>query len=253
MILFVFEGNEREPGLFRTLERLYFPRNNDNIIRSYGNNIYELYNDMMALDGAGDIVTVIRERQAKKGGDILEGLKNSDFSEIFLFFDYDFQHAHLSLDEINRRVAEMLTLFNEETGNGKLYINYPMIESIRYVKELPDDNYLSYTIARKECCDFKRIAKEFSHYDSFDFIMFKDGASLTKEKFLQVHDNWEILKRMNVCKAHFLVKGINIVPKCKEDINQGAIFKAQRELFVEKDESVSILNSFPLFLYEYFK
>lgn len=32
MILFVFEGNEREPRLYRTLERLYFPRENDKSI-----------------------------------------------------------------------------------------------------------------------------------------------------------------------------------------------------------------------------
>ena len=253
MILFVFEGREREPGIYRTLAQLYFPRNNDNIICSYGNNIYELYNDMMALDGAGDIVTVIKERQAKNGGNTLEGMRSSDFSEIYIFFDYDFQHAHLSLEEINRRLAEMLTIFNEETENGKLYINYPMIESIWYVKELPDVNYPSYTVARAECCNFKRIAKEFSHYDSFDFILFKEGAPLTKEKFLKVRDNWEYLKQMNVCKANLLVKGENSMPRFKSDINQEAIFNAQRELFVEKNESVSILNSFPLFLYEYFK
>lgn len=29
MILFVFEGDEREPRLYRTLERLYFPKVND--------------------------------------------------------------------------------------------------------------------------------------------------------------------------------------------------------------------------------
>ena len=39
MILFVFEGDEREPRLYRTLERLYFPKVNDNIICSFGNNV----------------------------------------------------------------------------------------------------------------------------------------------------------------------------------------------------------------------
>ena len=39
MILFVFEGDEREPRLYRTLERLYFPKVNDNIICSFGNNM----------------------------------------------------------------------------------------------------------------------------------------------------------------------------------------------------------------------
>lgn len=46
MILFVFEGDEREPRLYRTLERLYFPKVNDNIICSFGNNIYDLYNEL---------------------------------------------------------------------------------------------------------------------------------------------------------------------------------------------------------------
>ena len=32
MILFIFEGDEREPHLYRTMERLYFPKKNDNII-----------------------------------------------------------------------------------------------------------------------------------------------------------------------------------------------------------------------------
>lgn len=31
--------------------------------------------------------------------------------------------------------------FSDETENGKLYINYPMIESLKYTKEIPDANY----------------------------------------------------------------------------------------------------------------
>ena len=77
----------------------------------------------------------MRERLADRGDATLDGIRNSDISEIFLFFDYDFLNSQLSLDEINRRVEEMLTLFDDETDNGKLYINYPMIESIRYTRD----------------------------------------------------------------------------------------------------------------------
>ena len=159
MILFVFEGDEREPRLYRTLERLYFPKQNDNIICSFGNNIYDLYSELQEYDGDGDIVALMRERLADRGDATLDGIRNSDISEIFLFFDYDFQNSQLSLEEINRRVEEMLTLFDDETDNGKLYINYPMIESIRYTQELPDDAYAGYThessphmIALTICC-----------------------------------------------------------------------------------------------------
>lgn len=253
MILFVFEGDEREPRLYRTLERLYFPKQNENIICSFGNNIYDLYNELQEYDGDGDIVALMRERLAGRGDATLDGIRNSDISEIYLFFDYDFQNSQLTLDEINRRVEEMLTLFDDETNNGKLYINYPMIESIRYTKELPDDAYASYTIGREACKDFKRLAREFSAYDSLDHLLFKDGETPTKDKYLKVKDNWEYLRAMNVSKANLLTTGFFAMPRTKSDIGQLAIFNNQVMKFVKPKESVAILNSFPIFIYEYMK
>lgn len=83
----------------------------------------------------------------------------------------------------------MLKMFDDETGNGKLYINYPMVESIRYTKELPDEEYRHYTVSRALCHDFKRLAREFSFYDSFDHILFKEGEKPTKDKYLKIKDN----------------------------------------------------------------
>lgn len=44
----------------------------------------------------------------------------------------------------------MLEMFSNETEYGKLYINYPMVESICYTKELPDKDYANYTVSREE-------------------------------------------------------------------------------------------------------
>lgn len=254
MILFVFEGDEREPRLYRTLERLYFPKGNDNIICSFGNNIYDLYNELQKYDGCGDIVSLMRERLTDRGDQTLDGIKRrTDISEIFLFFDYDFQNSHISLEEINARLEEMLTLFNDETDNGKLYINYPMIESIRYTKELPDEAYGGYVVGREACKDFKRLAQEFSAYDSLDHLLFKDGETPTKEKFLKVKDNWQYLRQMNVCKANMLTTGSHSIPKNKSDIDQLSIFNSQVHKHVEPNRQVAILNSFPIFIYEYMK
>ena len=253
MILFVFEGDEREPRLYRTMERLYFPKENDNIICSFGNNIYDLYNELMEYDEGGDIVSLMRERLADRGDSTLDGIRSSDISQIFLFFDYDFQNSQLTLYEINHRVEEMLTLFDDETDNGKLYINYPMIESIRYTKELPDEAYAGYVVSREECKDFKHLARDFSAYSSLDHILFKDGETPTKEKYLKVKDNWRYLKQMNVCKANLLTTGYPTMPVNKSDINQLAVFNAQVAQFVVPSEKVTILNSFPIFIYEYLK
>lgn len=253
MILFVFEGNEREPRLYRTLERLYFPRENDNIICSFGNNIYDLYNELLAYGEGGDIVSLMRERLADAGDATLDGIRSSDISEIFLFFDYDFQNSQLSLEEINRRVREMLAWFDDETGNGKLYINYPMIESIRYTRELPDADYINYVVSREECKDFKHMARDFSAYNSLDHLLFKDGEVPTKEKYIKVKDNWSYLKQMNVAKAHWLIMGENSLPVNKSMVNQLSIFDGQVSHFVTPKSMVAILNSFPIFIYEYMK
>ena len=62
MILFVFEGENREPELFATIQKMFFPRDNERITYSFGNNIYELYNELSKLDDAGDLVSLLQER-----------------------------------------------------------------------------------------------------------------------------------------------------------------------------------------------
>lgn len=104
----------------------------------FGNNIYELYNELQSFEGDGDIVSILKERfQQHDDSPFKDDIKSSDFSEIYLIFDYDFQNKNLTLEDMNSQIEEMLDLFNDETDNGRLYINYPMVEAIRYTKTLP--------------------------------------------------------------------------------------------------------------------
>ena len=127
MILFVFEGEKREPELFRAIEKLFF-KDSQHIVCSFGNNIYELYLRLRNLDNSGDIVSVLRERyEGRQDSPFSEEARSSDFSEIYLIFDYDFHNRNISLKEMNSQISEMLDMFDNETENGKLYINYPMV------------------------------------------------------------------------------------------------------------------------------
>lgn len=255
MILFVFEGHKREPDLFRSIQRLYFPNKEEQIVCSYNNNIYQLYKDLEEYDGDGDIVSLLMEKFKNREDNPLRNIDAAaDISEVYLFFDYDFHNKNLSLDEINRQVREMLSLFDNETENGKLYIDYPMVESIRYTKMLPDSNYWSYTISRKDCSKFKGLSAEFSAYDSFDFIILTENREPTEEEICMAKQNWTHLKEQNVSKANFLCKGENVMPASKDDVLQYKIFEAQVVKYVNTGEcKVSVLNAFPIFLYDYFK
>ena len=65
MILFVFEGARREPMLFESIKYLFFEKETDTIVYSFGNNIYNLYKQIMEL-GTGDIVSLLREIHRSK-------------------------------------------------------------------------------------------------------------------------------------------------------------------------------------------
>lgn len=256
MKLFVFEGQRREPLLFDTIKQLFFSQA-DALICTYGSNIYSLYCELKGHDTFGnahdgDIVSVLKNILTKRNDDTLLNKKASDFSEIFLFFDYDFQESKGTLEENNRCVHEMLNYFNDETENGKLYIHYPMVESLFYTKELPDDAYCGY-VATRECCkNFKALTAQFSFYPSHNHVLMPSGEKRAIKE-AEVRANWTHLIRMNVTKANFICHGSKDYPADKEGINQEIIYKNQLEKYVTGTPAqVSVLNSFPLFLYEYF-
>lgn len=260
MILFVFEG-DRECPVFSTIRQLFFPKEIDPFICVYKSNIYSLYSHIKEYDIIGgqegvNTVAVLNEILVRQGNHELDGINPSDVSEIFLFFDYDFHHNRGLLEDNNRHLEELLEYFNEETETGKLYINYPMIESLRYTKALPDEDYVNYTVARHDCSRFKGIACEFSHYKSFDHLICSPNANESEEKKKlreeNARNNWLHLVNMNVRKANCLCNGNHTFPDNKDEICQSLIFKAQLAKHVLSDECrVSILNSFPIFIYEY--
>ena len=49
----------------------------------------------------------------------------------------------------------MLDFFSDETDNGKLYINYPMVESIKCTQKLPDEHFYEYKVTRGDCSDLE--------------------------------------------------------------------------------------------------
>lgn len=253
MILFVFEGAKREPDLFRAIETLFF-QDKQNIVCSFGNNIYELYNELQSFEGDGDIVSILKERyQGQKDSPFTDDAKSSDFSEIYLIFDYDFQNKNISLDVMNSQLEEMLDMFNDETDNGRLYINYPMVEAIRYTKSLPDKDYWTYVVSKKECTDssFKSITDSFSDYKSLDFLTLSTRRTATEKEIRSRLDNWRLLIVQNVSKANYICSGENEMPEDKDAVSQNAIFDAQK-VYIIRSESVSILSAFPLFLFDYF-
>ena len=262
MILFVFEGMV-DKTYFESIKRLFFPEKSDTFVCTYNSNIYSLYSKLKEHDVLNgllkvDTVSVLKEILVEKDDETLKGIREDEVSEIYLFFDYDFQEKGGTLEENNRKLCAMLEYFTDETDTGKLYINYPMVESLRYTKELPDDDYRTYTVTRQQCQEvrFKHQVHEFSFYGgNLEYIILTikpaDDETKVQEKIDNAKMNWKHLVVMNVSKAHFICNDKNEVPD--ESDSQREVFSNQLSKYVETDEcKVAILNAFPIFLFDYF-
>ena len=129
----IVEGVKREVGIFDLINKLYFKDSIKLIALPAGKNIYMLWNELKKDEYETDIVELLRESNSN-AKEILNGLSRDDIGEVYLFFDYDAHQNNLSETadiSPNEVIEEMLDIFNNETEHGKLYINYPMIESIR--------------------------------------------------------------------------------------------------------------------------
>lgn len=249
MILFVFEGAEREPDIFQSIEDLFFctKRAGNRMVCTYNTNIYGLYSHMMRLGDGADIVSCLKSRNTDSQAEIMQ-YRSQDFAEIFLFFDYDFHHhpsgQSLNIDKNIRMVKEMLSYFDDETDNGKLYINYPMVESLNYTKKLPDTNYVFYSVDVKASRFFKRLTSGFSVFGNYEHLSVRQKGEESAMKI------WKRLTIQNVAKANFIEKGKVAMSDRNHPFNNRSLFDSQIHKYGK--EGVGVLNSFPLFIYDYF-
>jgi len=170
-ILLVVEGKSGEPDLMNTLFGFYYPDRKYQIW-SYKTNIYDLYNKL-ANNDVGDfedldlLLTLRSCEQDQEKKKILE----EKYTDLVLIFDYEPQDNRFSTTKIN----QLMSVFNDSTDRGKLYINYPMLESFKHFKSIPDPDYEEMTI------DFEVLSKNYyinKHGSDINYKSYKHIVSL---------------------------------------------------------------------------
>ncbi len=143
--LLVVEGNRERNKLFALIFRC-FPEIGINMedIWIYGTNIYMLYEDVVREYGETwteddiDLSFVISRKQSRE-----EVCYKDDFVNILLVFDYERHDPNFS----EEKIKQMQDHFADAADAGRLYINYPMIESYQHLEGLPDEHYAEYNFA----------------------------------------------------------------------------------------------------------
>ena len=203
-ILFICEGEKTEKKFCKFIIDKYFIQNHrEKEYVAFKTNIYGLYDEMTKDDGL-DIIEIIREK-AKKQKDMYTYnlLSNGGFSEVYLIFDFEFQAPQYEY----RKIKQMLNFFNNETEHGKLYINYPMIESYKHFKSIPDNNYNTYKVNKKDCLKYKEYISNISiipHFNDIDNNILKIIIKQNLEKYSLISNT--IINTYSLYKLNFSQK-----------------------------------------------
>jgi hypothetical protein len=205
------------------------------VIYPYNTNIYELYERMFKgneqdLDSM-DLLRILKE----KDPDVK--LLDEDFSDILLIFDYEPQDNRFQPD----RIQLMLNYFNESTDKGKLYINYPMVESYKHLKSIPDNEY------KERKVSFDIIAQgKYRELVGSEGKKYTDIKKYTKDLFNNIIIH-------NIKKANYIINKKYDIEDLKNtyfSIEFIDILKAQNHLLSDK-KLIYVLNTCLFFICDY--
>lgn len=233
-ILFICEGEETERKFCNLIiDRYFIDNKKPKEYVAFGANIYSLY-DEMSKDRDLDIIELIREKaKLKKDMATYEKLTMGGFDEVYLIFDYDFHAPQYSFEKI----LEMAEFFDNETENGKLYINYPMMESFKHFKSIPDEDFNNYKISKEECLKYKKIVGDVSGIKHFNDITLPILGIMIK----QVLDKYGFISK----------KKLNNYETYLNEFSQSNLLHLQNKS-LSKDGKIFVLNTSILWGLDYF-
>lgn len=228
-ILFIFEGEKTEKHLINNLKKYFINEQKNTLITcAYCAEIYQLHKEI-SKDADLDTFSLLKEKEFNNK--VLAPYSRNDFAEIYMFFDYD-GHSTLANDN---KIEDLLKLFNEETEKGRLYINYPMVESLKHINS--PENFKDSKVKAKKNIRYKELVNSESRNEYIQINKY------TKKIWIQ-------LINLHLKKANFIINDNYALPL--ENISQFNIFQKQLEKYISIDDTVSVLNSFPVFLLDYY-
>lgn len=175
-VAIIYEGEKTEENLFKNIIQHFFADRADVLILTLpaAANLYMLWTKLREDHFETDVVGVLKEMNSDIS-ERLTGMQAEDFSEIYLFFDYDGHQNNIPKKFAGKDVLkEMLETFHNETELGKLYISYPMVEAIREISvEIQD--YKTFYLPLGECAFYRRRLEEYRIMVIFGILRKKCG------------------------------------------------------------------------------
>lgn len=197
LILFIVEGEDVEVRLIEAAFHALGLRDEHHIV-PYRTNIHDLLDRLdRDYDGAYADIDIRLVLAAAHPED--RGLLLREYSDILLVFDYEPQDNRFNPE----RLADFARTFCESSGPGKLYLNYPMVESYKHFERFGDTDYLDSMVSVSEIQGYKKMVGD-------DVTAIHAPEDLAHGLVLP----WVIA--MNCSKVDHLAKGMPASDTCME-------------------------------------
>ena len=189
-ILFVVEGENDETSFISTIFKVCY-KNQNYCFYKYKTNIHVLakkieeeYPDFDESDEF-DIRLVLRSLGN-------EDVLSRKYTDIYLIFDFDPQHSDPQFEMVKR----MMLYFNESYDKGKIFINYPMIQSYKHFSKLPDQNFKNKIVSDADFYHYKELVNEESNFKQLSkydyFTIYSLAAHHLKKANYIINDTYSI-------------------------------------------------------------
>ena len=230
-ILFICEGLEDEPAFLKRLMEVSYPALSYRIY-PYKTTIHTLASklemDYPDFDsGDMDINLILREMETDEGK---KKFLSEKYSDIVLAFDFEPHHDRPNF----KTVLRMLAYFTDSSDMGKLYINYPMMQSFKHFYCFPDLGYRT------------RFASPYRYKERVgEESRFSDLTKYTYETFVRI-------AVQNIKKAYDILYSQYILPSCDDylAVEWSKIYLQEVAIFQERSET-HVLNTLSFFLIDY--
>ena len=229
-ILFVVEGKKTESQTIINIFKRVMKISSEEIeVYKYKTNIYSLCDIL----NSGEYDSLIDYLRVNAKHLFKDEIKPSDcFSSIYLIFDLDPQDSRFSINKIQF----LVNYFSDETQDGKIYFNYPMMESLFDFKTLNQRHFNNKTISKIGLNSDKYKAK----VNKSSFVKCNKGCSIKKDEILYKVLNLHINKYFNL---------INLDRDDNHYSNQELLLDAEK--YYLANNKISIINSSVLILNDY--
>lgn len=183
-ILTIVEGEKADLKLMNHLFKIFFGEG-QYFVWAYKTNIYALYNKLEMNDkDEFDSLDIKEVLISMESDDSLKQKLREKYTDIILVFDYDPQDPRFSY----QKVEKLKKFFNDSTDNGKLYINYPMVEAFKHCKCKIDLDYENLMVEYKDLHEkkYKSIVNDCTYETDYEKYSRDMCLSILKQNLQKV-------------------------------------------------------------------